>query len=300
MKNVLFFFENQWAFGAIHKALCKELFKYNIYANILDWRKQYTLEEIDFLNKRYDYFVTLPNAAEILLYTYKIDPKKIIIIAHEQTDILFTLNKFDAQYFDQFYKYCVISEILKIKSKEFGIEREPIIVKTGVHFDHFYFPINNNLRLVGYGGAKLADNFYGVDRKRGYLVEKCVNAIQGISLYEHKFYNHLCMPAYYHQIDCLIMSSLEDAGGLPTLEAAAAGKLVIGTPVGYFEEHGQKGGGILVPLEENAFIEHTKKHLEYYRDNSKAYKEKCQQIQQYAKDHYDWSLRIYDWVNILS
>jgi hypothetical protein len=234
MKNVLFFFENQWAFGTIHKALCKELFKHNIYANILDWCKQYTLEEIGLLNKRYDYFVTLPNTAEALLYTYQIDPKKIIIIAHEQTDILLTINKHGVQYFDQFYKYGVISSILKTKSKEFGIQREPLIVKTGVHFDHFYFPVSNSLQLVGYGGAKFAHNFYGVDRKRGHLVEKCVNETQGLTLCEHKFYNHLCMPGYYQQIDCLIMSSLEDAGGLPTLEAAASGKLVIGTPVGYF------------------------------------------------------------------
>jgi glycosyltransferase involved in cell wall biosynthesis len=300
MKNVLFFFENQWAFGAIHKALCKELYKHDIYANILDWVKQYTLEEINLLNKRYDYFVTLPNTSEALLNNYQIDPKKIIIIAHEQTDLLITINKFGTQYFEQFYKYGVISSILKTKSKEFGIQREPFVVKTGVHFDHFYFPVNSALKIVGYGGAKFSHNFFGIDRKRGHLVEKCVNETQGLTLREHKFYNHLCMPGYYQQIDCLIMSSLEDAGGLPTLEAAAAGKLVIGTPVGYFEECGPQGGGIVVPIDEQNFVEQTKKYLEYYRDNSTAYREKCQIIQQYAKENYDWSVRINDWIDFLT
>lgn len=300
MKNVLFFVENGWAFGAIHHALNKELFKYNIYGNLLDWCKQYTQEEIDLLNDRYDVFVTLPNTAETLLQTYQIDPQKIIITAHEQTDILITINKYGTQFFDQFKEYTVISKILKTKSKEFGIQREPKITKTGIHFEHFYFPINESLRVVGYGGAKFSHNYFGVDRKRGRLVETCVQETEGLILREHKFYNYLCMPGYYKHIDCLIMSSIEDAGGLPTMEAAAAGRLVIGTPVGYFEDSGPKGGGLVVPLDEELFVKQTKEHLAFYRDNPLEYKNKCKEIQQYARDHYDWSHRIDNWIKLFT
>lgn len=298
MKKVLFFVENGWALGSIHHALSKELFKYKIYANLLDWCQIYTQEEIDFLNERYDFFVTLPNMAKTLLYQYLIDPKKIIIIAHEQTDLLIVLNEYGPQFFDQFYNYAVISNILKIKSKEFGIQREPKITKTGVHFDYFYSPVKNYLQTVGYGGAKLAHNYFAVDRKRGHLVEKCVQEIEGLELREHKFYNHLCMPGYYDHIDCLIMSSLEDAGGLPAMEAAAAGRLVIGTPVGYFEECGPIGGGIVVPIEEELFVKETKNNLLYYRDNASEYKKKCEEIQQFARDNYDWSHKLEDWISI--
>ncbi len=299
MKRVLFFIENGWAFGTIHHGLCKELYKHNIYANLLDWSVQYTSEEISFLNSTYDIFVTIPNMADVLIQNYHINPNKIILIAHEQTDILITLQRNGKEYFKQFKEYGVISKILKDKSKEVGIEIEPKIVKTAIHFDHLYAPVSQQLTTVGYGGAKFAHNFYGVDRKRGHLVEECVSRVKGLSLRPHKFYNHLCVPAYYKEIDCLVMSSLEDAGGLPTMEAAAAGRLVIGTPVGYFETCGPEGGGVVVPINEQDFVTETTNHLNFYKDNPKEYIEKCEQIQQYARDHYDWSVRISDWLNII-
>lgn len=300
MEKVIFFVENGWAFGQLHKAVCKELYKHGIYANILDSSKSYTLEELDLLQKHYDIFVTLPNFAHILVNEYLIDPSKIIIMAHEQCDILYTIQMHGVEYFNKFKKYAVISDILKIKSKEWGISVEPIITECGVHFNHFYSPVKDNLKIVGYGGAKCSPNFYGVDRKRGYLVENCVKQIDGLILREHKFYNHLCMPGYYKEIDCLMMSSIQDAGGLPVVEAAAAGRLVISTPVGFFEHSGPLGGGIVVPLDEDGFMSESKKNLIYYMQNEKEYREKCHSIQSYARDNYDWSIRIKNWVNLFN
>lgn len=300
MKKVLFFIENGWAFGQIHRALCKELYIHGIYGNILDWTKSYSLEEMNLLQQHYDVFVTLPNFADILTNDYSIDPNKIILVAYEQCDILYTIQKYGVEYFSKFKKYAVMSDILKIKSKEFGVSIEPSVVQCGIHFDYFYSPVSNNLRIVGYGGAKSTANFYGIDRKRGHLVENCVKQIDGLVLREHKFYNFLCMPAYYAQIDCLMMSSIQDAGGMPTMEAAAAGKLVISTPVGYFEHSGPLGGGIVVPLDEDGFIAESKKYLIYYMENEKEYIEKCHSIQSYARDNYDWSVRVKDWINLFS
>jgi len=42
MKKILFFIEDNWAFGSIHNALCKELYKYDIYSNLLNWKVSYT------------------------------------------------------------------------------------------------------------------------------------------------------------------------------------------------------------------------------------------------------------------
>jgi ribonucleotide reductase alpha subunit len=55
MKRVLFFIEDNWAFGSIHNALCKELYKYDIYSNLLNWKTRYTKKEFDLLNKTYDF-----------------------------------------------------------------------------------------------------------------------------------------------------------------------------------------------------------------------------------------------------
>ena len=300
MKKVLFYTQDAWAFGSIHHGLCKELYKHNIYANLLDWHKTYTYEEFELLNNTYDLFVIMPHAVLQLHYYYKVPLNKIVAIAHGQWDILSAKQKADIDFYSELYSYAVISEVLKNKSIEFNISVVPKVVEVGIHFDVFYQPIHNSLRNVGYGGAKESFNFYGVDRKRGHLVEKVVSNIEDLNLVSHNYYNHFCMPAYYNKIDALVMSSSEDAGGLPVMEAAAAGKLIIGTPVGYFEENGKHGGGVLVPLDELGFLNETRKNLLYYRDNPKEYKEKCQEIQNYARENYDWSKTINSWVELLS
>lgn len=299
MKKVLFYTQNGWAFGSIHHGLCKELYKHNIYANLLDWTQNYTSEEFELLNNTYDLFVTMPEAVLRLHYS-GIPLNKIIAIAHEQWDILLAKKEANIDFYPELHSYAVISKILVDKSLEIGISIVPKIVSAGIHFDAFYQPIHNSLKNIGYGGESKSLNFFGVDRKRGYLVEKVVSGIEDLNLVSHKFYNHLCMPAYYNKIDALVMSSLEEAGGLPAMESASAGKLVIGTPVGYFEENGKHGGGVLVPLDELSFLNETRKNLLYYRDNPKEYREKCEEIQYYAREHYDWSKTIYAWVELFS
>ena len=300
MKKVLFYTQNRWAFGSLHHGLCKELYKYNIYANLLDWDVDYTSEEFELLNNTYDLFVAHPESCLRLHYNCKVPLNKIVAIAHEQWDILLAKKESGVDFYSELHSYAVISKIVSDKSLEIGISVVPKFVKYGIHFDLFCDPVHDSLRNVGYGGAKESFNFYGVDRKRGHLVEKVVSSVEDLNLVSHKFYNYMCMPAYYNKIDALIMSSSEDAGGLPAMEAAAAGKLIIGTPVGYFEENGKHGGGILVPLDELGFLNETRKHLIYYRDNPKEYKEKCEEIQNYARENYDWSKTINSWVELLS
>lgn len=80
------------------------------------------------------------------------------------------------------------------------------------------------------------------------------------------------------------------------LEGAAAGKLCVGTPVGYFEEN--IDGGIIVPIQSGDFVLQTTKTLEYYKNNSKEYRQKCVDIQEYARYNYDWSRVIDKWVTL--
>lgn len=53
----------------------------------------------------------------------------------------------------------------------------------------------------------------------------------------------------------MIIASTEEGAGLPALEAAAAGRLVISTPVGHWPERAGSEKGITVPIEESAFTE---------------------------------------------
>lgn len=300
MIKVLFYTQNRWAYGSIHHALCKELYKYGIYANLLDWTQPYSLDEFELLNSIYDIFVTNPEAVLALHYNYGIPLEKIITIAHGQWDILLAKRDSGTEFFKYVKKYAVVSKILKRKSKEFEIEVEPEVVRVGIHFDTFYSAPSPVLKIIGYGGAKETINFFGEEIKRGRLVEDCINSIQDVELITHGFYNHLCMPGYYKGIDALIMSSTEESVGLPIMEAAAAGKLTMGTPVGYFENNGKRGGGLLLGLEENQFKNDLIESINFYKDNPKEYIDACLSIQQFAKENYDWEVVIEDWVKLLS
>ena len=299
MKKILFFTQNRWAFGSLHHALCKELYKHNIYANLLDWTQHYTLEEFNLLNNTYDIFVTNPEAV-MHLHRCGIPLKKIITIAHGQWDLLLARRDSGLDFFNEVKDFAVVSAILKTKSKEFGIRREPKITPIAIHFDAFYSKIHPELKIVGYGGLKETKNFFDVEIKRGHLVEKVLTSVNGLQLTFNGNFNHLCMPAFYKTIDCVIQSSSEESAGLPAMEGAASGKLIIGTPVGYLGENGNNGAGIIVPLEEDGFVNETKNHLTYYRDNPQAYREKCELIQQFAKENYDWQVVIHRWVELFT
>ena len=300
MKNILFFTQNRWAFGTIHNGLIKELYKHGFYCNLLDWTVSYTPEEFSLLSDRYDIFVTMPDAVMALHDVYKIPFEKIITIAHGQWDILLAKSQARLDFYPLLKGFGVISNVLKNKCEEWRISRVPDIVELGIHFDHFYSKPSNQLKVIGYGGSNETKNFFGQEIKRPNLVPKIVESIEGLEIYKHKFFNHLCMPSYYTKVDCVIMSSIEEAGGLPVMECAASGRLPIGTPVGYFEDNAPKGGGILVPIEENSFIENTKNILNYYKSNSEEYIKKCLDVQEYAKENYDWSKKIESWVRLFS
>ena len=300
MKRVLFYTENNWAFGSIHNALCKELYRYGIYSNLLDWKLKYTKKEFDLLNEKYDFFVTMPPAVLELHYNYGIPLEKIIAIAHGQWDVLLAKQQADIDFYPKLHKFAVISQVLKDKCNEWGISVDPVISKLGLHFDLFYNKPSNCLTRVGYGGANEINNFFGQEIKRPKLIERAVNKVDGIELIKHEFYNYMCMPSYYKSIDCIIMSSIEEAGGLPMMEGAAAGKLCLGTPVGYFTENSAKGGGIQVSLEENLFVNEVTEILNFYKNNPEEYRKKCLDIQEYARYNYDWKYVIDSWIELFN
>jgi glycosyltransferase involved in cell wall biosynthesis len=298
MKRILFFTQNRWAFGSIHHGLAKELWKHGHYANLLDWTIDYGKEEFKLLSDSYDVFVTMPDAVLPLHYKYGIELERIIAVAHGQWDILLAKQQADQDFYPLLKGFGVISRILKEKCEEWAISRIPDIVELGIHTEIYNWQIPESLRIVGYAGSGETKNWFGQEIKRPSLVEKVVSA-SGLELKKHQFYNHLAMPGYYNQVDAVIMSSSEEAGGLPMLECAASGRLPIGTPVGYFEDNAPKGGGILVPLDSDEFVHVTKLVLNDYRMNPKFYKMKCAEVREYAIKNYDWSVKINSWIQLI-
>lgn len=300
MRRVCFFTQNRWAFGSIHHGLAKELWKHGIYANLLDWTHEYSADEFKLIRDSYDVFMTMPDAVLALHYRYGIELERIIAVAHGQWDILLAKQQADQDFYPKLKAFGVISEVLKRKCYEWEISRVPKIVELGIHTGIYDAPISSELRVVGYAGDQDRKNWYGVEIKRAHLVKRAVENIDGVELKSHQFYNHIAMPAYYASVDCVIMSSIEEAGGLPMMEGSAAGRLTMGTPVGYFEENGTRGGGIMLPLDENDFVGSARNWIRHFRDNPKRYRSNCQMVRDFARETYDWQYKIHKWVELIN
>ena len=99
-------------------------------------------------------------------------------------------------------------------------------------------------------------------------------------------------------MDAVLVSSISEAAQLPVMEAAAAGRLVIGTPVGHFPLKAYQGGGILAPIEAAKFKSFATATLLYYKDNPQEFRAKCRSIQEAAKQ-FDWKNSIGAWIELV-
>jgi glycosyltransferase involved in cell wall biosynthesis len=106
------------------------------------------------------------------------------------------------------------------------------------------------------------------------------------------------MPEFYRGVDAVLLSSISESASLPVIEAAAAGRLVIGTPVGHFPRKAYEGGGILAPIEPEKFIAFTADTLTYYKENPREYQAKCRAIQKAARN-FDWQYSIQEWIDLI-
>jgi predicted O-methyltransferase YrrM len=202
--------------------------------------------------------------------------------------------------FDKFANYGVVSESLYCASLMKGVPRVPKVVPTGVNFAEFYSRISERLSTVGYASS-MSVKTYGIEWKRGELAEAAAREaglefrVAGSTGDQISFHD---MPEFYRSVDAVLTSSISESTQHPGIEAAAAGRLVIGTPVGHFPRKAYEGGGILAPIEAGKFKAFTVETLRYYKDNPTAYRDKCHAIQEAAKT-FDWKYTIDAWVELI-
>ena len=142
---------------------------------------------------------------------------------------------------------------------------------------------------------------YGIEVKRGDLAEAAAREaglgfkVAGWTGDQISFHD---MPDFYRNVDAVVASSISEAANLPVMEAAAAGRLVISTPVGHFPLKAYQGGGIIAPVEAEKFKSFTAATLRYYKDNPAAYVDKCRSIQEAARK-FDWQYSIGEWIELI-
>jgi hypothetical protein len=291
-KRILFFIETKWAYGSIYFNLCKELHKFGIQADILDWSVGYSKEYLKNTIDLYDNLSTTPYDAFTFM-TYDVPVEKLIITAHGEIDLYRAFEK-DKTIFDKVKEFTVVSENLFETCKKIGIKRVPKLTTVGVNANNFYQKVPSQLENIGYAASISAPNYFGTDIKRGHLVQKICD-ITGTQ-FCHPGYSHFYgMPLFYSTVDCVITSSLEETVGLPMLEASCAGRLVMTTNVGYSSAHKQ---AITLPFEEDKFIEKAVENINYYKNNIKEMQKRCNETQQYAMNNFCWSKNIESWLGL--
>jgi hypothetical protein len=290
MIRALFYTENNWAFGAIHRALCKRLFSHDINADILSWENHYTNAEFACMVASHHYFSTTPESIGGLI-NRGVSVDKLIVVVHGSESLNRAVAQFGPTIFDSLFKFAVINEDLAVLSEKLGIKRKPVLVKVGIDTDYFYSEPSRELKTLGYAGAKQHFLNGGKDCKRVHLIEQVARQVGLPLISPSSKMTHMSMPGYYKHMDALLVSSSEETAGLPAMEAAAAGRLVISTRVGYFNEQ----AGVVCRMNDEEFIEDAVNAIKRYKDSS-VYLHDCLKTTAYAQDNYDWKHSIKDWV----
>jgi glycosyltransferase involved in cell wall biosynthesis len=292
--KLLIFTHTQWAFGQIHNALADQLRSRGWTVALKEW----TVSHPSDFAVGYDRILTVCSRWELQgLLSYGIPRYRITVVAHAEEDIQTFIQGYGIGAFNNFASYGVVSDSLACSSVALGVTRIPTVVRLGVDVGKFRRPVASSLKTVGYAARMERKTLSGVEQKRGALAKACVEAAGLVfKATEHTPLDE--MPDFYDSIDALVMPSLQEGAGLPPLEAAAAGRLVIGTPVGHMPRLAYEGLGILAPLGAEAFQKFATEVLVHYRDDAKHYREVCEEAQDSACSR-DWSCVVDDWIELL-
>jgi hypothetical protein len=99
-------------------------------------------------------------------------------------------------------------------------------------------------------------------------------------------------------VDAVLVSSLTEGAGLPAREAAAAGRLVISTPVGDFPLLTSQGIGIIAPIEARKYKNFVTATLKHYKESPVELVEACHKVQDAARQR-DWQYMIDHWIELI-
>lgn len=301
MIKIAFYIEHEWAFGNIHTELSKHLHGVGIDGIILSWGNRYDVEQIKLYDKTVDLYMSTPQGSIWLIQNFGINPKKILTVFHSELDLIFFKNRFSEDIINLCNSFGAVSKFLVKAAKDLGIEVSIQHLPLGINYDRYSMEPSVELKTIGYAGIYHGREEFknGVPydhpglQKRSYLVKEIADEL-GLNFKVAKTLSYVTMPGFYSTIDCIICSSLKEGAGLPLMEAGAAGRLVLTTPVGHYEEKIKSFGGIQLPFDEVEFKETAKFIIRHYIENNTHYQTVCGGIKTHAKS-YDWRYYVDAW-----
>jgi hypothetical protein len=301
--KIVFFGPLQWSNGRVYYDLCKHLHESGYIADILNYREVHG-HYIEHIKTYYDIFVAgLEDAMHVLVDIYGINFDQIIGVSHWTYDIQAFIERYGRDAFNRLAGYGVVGNTLLWDSLTLGVTRLPKVASLGVNFDEFYSEIPERLVTVGCASSLSAKNRYGVEIKRGRLAQESAEGagldFRAAGFWTERYTQIHEMPNYYRSVDAVLVPSLTEAGGpMPATEAAAAGRLVISTPVGVFPYRAYKGLGIMAPIEMEQYKNFVIDTLLYYKEHKFEYIETCRRAQA-AAEQFDWRYVISEWIELI-
>lgn len=290
MIKVVFFFENEWAFGAVHNELAKHLFKFGISCQILHWAKQYTRQEIQELDKSIDFWITNPYGARDGLMTYGIKPNRIGLILHHPIEIGH-LEEVTKNH--HFLGVAAIERSMHNSLLEKGVENVAFL-PVRISVDHYRrnSPMPVELKRIGFAGASRRSD---PRVKRFFLVEQAAQNLSMDLRVADTYHNSwITNQSFYSNVDAIVVASTSEGVGLPLMEGGAGGCLVLTSPVGCYEELITPKGADVLPMEDGDFLKALQEKIHSYVQNPKEFRDRCEEIREHAKT-YDWSYVIHLW-----
>jgi glycosyltransferase involved in cell wall biosynthesis len=293
LKKIVFFLEEQWAFGSIHHELVKRLYTRGINGFMLHWALFYSREEMQELDGHVDLWITNPYGAREALLIYGIPPSRIGIVCYAQSEV-FELNLLLQQGL-QFRFHGFISSNLQEFSKD-KLLTEGLLLPVRISVQNYKTDHSRTLTKIGFAGS-LRRHPSGL--KRFELVEEACK-VANIELVVAERYHHswITNASFYSQVDAIVQASTNEGTGLPQLEAGAAGRLVLTTNVGVYEELVTEKGADVLPMEPEALVATLVDKIGFYRENQDLFSERTRQIADHAMS-YDWEHVLHFWENAI-
>lgn len=305
MKRVIFYVDREWSLGRYHSDLIKYLFKVGIDGQILDYRKSYTVDEVQELARVTDYFISSAHGINILIEEYQVPKDQLICLLYHTFDAHELQRLINVQ---EIAQIATVSELLLPFKSIF--KRDIKLIRFGINVNSFKSKLPNKLEKIGFAGEfntrqeteelKMQKIIEARRFKRGYLAEEIAYEL-GLQFYRavNTRYTYVSMPGFYNAVDCVICCSEDEGAGGPVLEGGAAGRLIITTNVGSYQNFVTVKGADGISVAEDDFKKEAKDLINYYRSYPGAFRDRCAEIREYAIKKYDMENTIESWCNLL-
>jgi glycosyltransferase involved in cell wall biosynthesis len=298
--KVLIYGYPAWSHGRVYYDICKHLQRQGYIVDIINWQVNHAAY-IGELIAYYDLCISALDGVRMLVEVYGVPCERVIGLSHHENDMRTLIGEMGVDVFDRLAGFGVVGYQLYDAAVIFGIRRPPLVVPLGVDLEEFHADLPERLERVGYAGLFSHKTPEGIPIKRGELA-KAAAATAGLEFKIAGSTGNAIgihdMPDFYKSVDAILVSSVTEGAQLPVREAAAAGRLLISTPVGDFPLRASQGVGIVAPIEAHKYTKFVAAKLTYYKENPAEFFEMCRKTQEAARQ-LDWPNMIGDWVELI-